>query len=299
MRVKVIYSFKSVIYRGAGEIKPYSKTLDLLQGMFTGLKEIQAYIEECGHKWLDLDNEVVWSKAYLPTTRTTEVRDNNEGKVVFKHVQIRLVASNEPLMGCVPFPGCLRDKRCIYALDTFDDNLCVWRCLAIYKRLARGEKNRVQERNRNAVLNLAREYYGDNNLKKRDVRPTKLVDFEGIVRHHNVNIMLYEPKINAGSVWRLVYGKVQYKSDLPTINMRLLGGHCFYIKKMDVLCNQWECKGRQQIFMRNENLIRHLKDERCTGRKTKIICSGGKFEHILNLYEKAFYGGDTKFSYTV
>ena len=28
MRVKVLYSFKSVIYQGAGEIKPYSKTLD-------------------------------------------------------------------------------------------------------------------------------------------------------------------------------------------------------------------------------------------------------------------------------
>ena len=52
----------------------------------------------------------------------------------------------------------------------------------------------MQERNRNAALNLARENYGDNNLKKRDMRPTKLVDFEGIARHHNVNIMLYEPK---------------------------------------------------------------------------------------------------------
>ena len=55
-RVKVIYSFKSVIYRGGGEIKPYSKTLDSAPGMFTSLKEIQAYIEECEQKWLDLDN---------------------------------------------------------------------------------------------------------------------------------------------------------------------------------------------------------------------------------------------------
>ena len=91
-------------------------------------------------------------------------------------------------------PGWLRDKRCIYALDTFDDNPCICRCLAIYKRFAHDEKNRVQKRNSNAALNLAREYYGDNNLKKRDVRPTKLLDFEGIARHHNVNIMLYEPK---------------------------------------------------------------------------------------------------------
>ena len=59
MRVKVIYSFKSVIHRGAGEIKLYSKTLDSPPGMFTSLKEIQAYIEECEQKRLDLDNEEV------------------------------------------------------------------------------------------------------------------------------------------------------------------------------------------------------------------------------------------------
>ena len=68
--------------------------------MFTTLKEIQAFIEECDQKRFDLDNEEVWSKTYLPATRSTEVRGNYEGKVVFEHVQIRLVASNEPLMGC-------------------------------------------------------------------------------------------------------------------------------------------------------------------------------------------------------
>ena len=47
MRIKVIYSLKSVIHRGAGEIKPYSKTLDSPTGMFLSLEEIQAYIEEC------------------------------------------------------------------------------------------------------------------------------------------------------------------------------------------------------------------------------------------------------------
>ena len=146
MRVKVIYSFKSVIYRGNGEIKDYSKTLDSAPGMFTSLKEIQEYIEVCEQIRLDLDNEEVWSKAYLPATRTTEARDNFEGKVIFKHVQIRLVASNEPLMGCRPLPDWLRDKRCIYAMDTLDDNLCVWRCLAKYKRFARGERNRMQEK---------------------------------------------------------------------------------------------------------------------------------------------------------
>ena len=80
--------------------------------------------------------------------------------------------------------------------------------------------------------------------------------------------------------------------------MRLLGGHCFYIKEMDVLCKRWGCKDCRQIFKRNENLIRYLKYERCPGGKTKIICSGGKFKHILNTSGKVFYGRDKKFSYT-
>ena len=66
---------------------------------------------------------------------------------------------------------------------------------------------------------------------------------------------------------------------------------------MDVPCKRWECKGCRQIFTRNEDLIVHLKEEGCTGGKIKIICSSGKFKHILNSSEKVFYGGDTKFSY--
>ena len=130
------------------------------------------------------------------------------------------------------------------------------------------------------------------------MRPTSFADFEGIARHCNVNIMVYGPKKNARSVWQLVSGKIQQKSDFPTINMGLLGGHCFYIKKMDVLCGRWECNGCRQIFTRNEDLTVHLKEERCAGGKTKIICPGGKFKHILNSSGKVFYSGDTKCSYT-
>ena len=136
-------------------------SLDSSPGMFTKLEEIQTYIEECEQNCLDLDNEEVWWKAYLSYTRTTEVQGNYEGKVAFKHVQIKLVASNKPLIGFGPLPDWLREKRC-----TFDDNLCIWKCLAIYKRFARCEKNRVQERNCEVAKNLAREYYGDKDLKK-------------------------------------------------------------------------------------------------------------------------------------
>ena len=72
--------------------------------MFTSLEEIQVYIVECQQKRLELKIAEIWSKAYLPATRTTKTQDNHQGKVIFRHVQIRLVASNEPLMGCGPLP---------------------------------------------------------------------------------------------------------------------------------------------------------------------------------------------------
>ena len=113
MRTKIMYSFQSEIHRGGGEIVLYHKTLTSLPVMFTSLGEIQAYIEECEQKRLDLDNEKVWSKACLPAERTTDARiinykGNYKGKVIFKHVQIRLVASNETIIGCGPLPDWLR-----------------------------------------------------------------------------------------------------------------------------------------------------------------------------------------------
>ena len=260
MRTKVVYSFEAEIHRGAGEIVDYSMVLSSPPGMFTSLQEIREYIEECEQKRLDLENEEVWSKAYLPATRATNVKGNYQGKFVFKHVQIKLIASNEPLMGCGLLPDWLRKKRCIDALDTFDDSLCVWRCLAIYTRrdVKRGSEFVTKE-----ALNLAREFYSDNKLKRKDVRATKLVDFEGIAKHLNVNIMLYESKKesgeDAGKIWRVVYGKTQYKDTLPTINMGSFKGH-------------WECKGCKQIFKKSCNLTRHLKEDTCTGGKTKLIC---------------------------
>ena len=50
MRTKVIYSFKSEIERGTGEIAGYSEALTSPAGIFTSLKEIQAYNDECEKK---------------------------------------------------------------------------------------------------------------------------------------------------------------------------------------------------------------------------------------------------------
>ena len=137
-------------------------------------------------------------------------------------------------------------------------------------------------------VKFSREQYGDK-WKRKDVRPTNLVDFEHVAKHYNINIMLYELKAkDTGSMGWLVYGKTQYKSDVPTF----LWDYWQVIKKGNALCKRWGCKSYKQIFMHGNHLIRYFKEERRTGGKTKIICSGCKFGHILNSSEKV-YGGDT------
>ena len=76
----------------AGEIKDSHKTSRSPPGMFASLEEIQAYIEECEQKWLDVDNEEVWIKVYLAAKITTEARGNYKGQVIFKNVQVGVVA---------------------------------------------------------------------------------------------------------------------------------------------------------------------------------------------------------------
>ena len=294
MRTKVVYSFSCEIHRGVGDIVPYYKTLSG-EGMFTSMKEIKDYVEKCEQKRLDLEDSEVWSKAYLPKERTIESRGAYQGKVVFTHIHIKLIASNEPLMGCGPLPEWLGNKKCIYKVDTFDDNLCVWRCLVIHNRIMLGRKRPEEDTTREA-LKLAGQYYQQPTMKKVDVRATKLVDFEGIARFLNINIRLYEPKNDSHTIWCLVYGKNQHKESLPDVNIGLYQGHCFYIKDLDLLAKHWQCTGCKQRF--NKNCHYHRHEKTCTGGKTRVICEGKKFEHIMNCSEKVFYGGKQNYSYS-
>ena len=314
-RTKVIHAFSCVIYRGQGEIIEYSKTFKAPPGTFSSLDDIKEYIRQCEQKRLDLEDAETWSKAYLPATATYNSKGVYEGRVRFTSVSTKIILSNEPLLGCGPLPKWLADKKCVYAIDKIDDNLCFWRCLVIHQRIMKGEKRPEKKPNRDA-LKLARDFYKRPNLKRENVKPTRLVDFENIAKQFKVNIRLFEPRENQDkTAWRLVFGKNQFKKNLPCVdiglfvyedhaekqaekdNRYLRQGHCFFIKDIELLTKNWECVGCRQRFNRHDNYNRHVTGGTCGGRKTKLICPGEKFERIMNSTEKVFYGGNTKFSY--
>ena len=293
MRTKVIYSFHCSIYRGKNEVVEYYKTFSN-KVTFTSLREIEDYIKQCELKRLDLDDAEVWNKAYLPASISTDKPGTYEGRVEFKRIHIKLISSNEPLLGCGPLPDWLRWKMCIYAIDNSNDNLCVWRCLVISKRI-RENRPRPEERTTRDALKLAREFYNQPNLPVREVRPTKLIDFERIAAKFQVNIRLYEPMDQ--STWKLVFGQNQFRVSRSNLDIGLCEGHCFFIKDINLLANHWECVGCQQRFTRHDSYNRHVTEKRCTGGHPKLLCPGEKFKRIMKSSEKVFYGGNTQFSF--
>ncbi|XP_057292853.1 uncharacterized protein LOC130621566 [Hydractinia symbiolongicarpus] len=122
MRVKVVYSFACIIYEAGGGTAPYHKTKGS-EGSLTSLADIEAFIEKCEMQRLDLGDNEFWGKAYLPPERTIEIPGSYEGKIVFQHVQIKIISTREPLLGCGPLPDWLRKKRCIYAVDGKEERM--------------------------------------------------------------------------------------------------------------------------------------------------------------------------------
>ena len=313
-RTKVIHAFSCVIYRGQGEIIEYSKTFKAPSGTFSSLAEIKEYIRQCEQKRLDLEDAETWSKAYLPATATYNSKGVYEGRVRFTSVSTKIILSNEPLLGCGPLPKWLADKKCVYAIDKINDNLCFWRCLAIHQRIMKGKKRPEEDTNREA-LKLARDFYRKPNLKREDVKPTRLVDFENIAKQFKVNIRLFELAKGSKTVWKLVFGKNQFKKNLACVDIGLFvygdydededeedkrdsrQGHCFFIKDIELLTKLWECGGCGQRFNDHRNYNCHVTGGTCGGGKTKLICPGTKFRRIMNSSEKVFYGENTNFSY--
>jgi len=74
------------------------------------------------------------------------------------NVDVKVVLDRQPLLGTGPLPDWLRNlshSRNMQALDTYKDNLCLWRCIAVH----RGSR---PDRSTTAARELAKSFF---NLK--------------------------------------------------------------------------------------------------------------------------------------
>ena len=156
IKMKVIHSFSCTIYRGQNQAIQYCKMLSP-NVTFTSLSQIEEYIRQCELWCLNLDDREVCCKAYLPVMRITDNHSIYEEQLEFWHIQVQLIPSKEPLLGCSPLPDWLCKKWCIYLTDNEGDNLSIWQCLAIANQI-RSNQTRLAEDTMRDALKLAHEF---------------------------------------------------------------------------------------------------------------------------------------------
>ena len=84
--------------------------------------EAERWVNEEENKRWNLDN------IERPNTKWTFIK--------FSNIEVKAVLDNQPMLGTGPLPDWLRNLahgRKMVSLDTFGDNLCVWRCIAVYR----------------------------------------------------------------------------------------------------------------------------------------------------------------------
>ena len=240
--------------------------------------------QEDAEKWLNtreeerLDNE----RVERPNTKWAF-----EG---FFNVDVKVVLDRQPLVGTGPLPDWLRNLahgRAMVALDTYKDNLCLWRCLAVH-RGARTDRCTKEARS------LAQSFYKLRAIPP-NFRKTSLDELDKVEAHLNggspvtswLGTRLYEPeRLDDGKVvWHLIRNPNSKLKNILTIGV--YEGHAFLIKDIAKLAKTFACANCGQRFTQSNNLQRH--HQTCSAGETVIFCPGTKVEAPLTAFEKVMY----------
>jgi len=147
------------------------------------LAEAEEWLSEEEMKRLDYD------KIERPSTKWEFVS--------FFNIDLKVVLDRQPLLGTGPLPDWLRNlahSRSIVALDTYQDNLCLWRCIAVHQ-------SALPHRSTKAARSLAKSFYKLKAVPS-DYPKTSLDKLDKVEGHLNqgavfsswLGIRVYEPE---------------------------------------------------------------------------------------------------------
>ena len=193
-------------------------------------------------------------------------------------VDVTVILDRQPLqIGLGRLPDWLRNKREVIALDIYNDNCCLHRCLAVHRgaRIDRcTRKIRELENNFFAAYPRLRDKLNASHLPL-------------LEKHYKQGIAAYLVLPNGDFV--LLHTPANYhKVGTSTMNIGIYNDHAFLITGINKVTNNYTCGQCSARFTRADNLRRHA-DSRCTRGKTKIKCPGARIHPPESAYEKAFY----------
>ena len=235
-------------------------------------EEAERWLNEQENNRLTLDN------IERPNTKWTFIK--------FSNIEVKAVMDNQPMLGTGPLPDWLRNLahgRNMVSLDTYGDDMCLWRCVAVYK----GAR---PDRCTQSARQLARGFF------KTDIIPrTSLNELDKVEQYLNggkqlqdwLGIRAYVPvrQENGDINWQLSRNTSDKLKNIITIG--IYEGHAFLIKDITKLAKTYVCKDCGGHFTQAGSLQRHAKT--CRKGETEIICPEEKLAAPLSKYEMAFY----------
>ena len=117
------------------------------------------YTNHQGSPWFNkLEDAEKWLSRQEKMRLELESVERPNTKWVFEsffNVDLKVVIDRQPLVGTGPLPDWLRNlahSRAMVALDTYKDNLCLWRCIAVHQ-------GALPHRSTKAARSLAQSFY--------------------------------------------------------------------------------------------------------------------------------------------
>ena len=219
----------------------------------------------------------------LYTTLSNTNRPNTKWSYNFtKAVYVKVILDRHPLfLGLGRLPDWLRNKRGVLSLDTYEDNLCLFRCIAVHWGAhVRDNLRKTRE--------LEKSFFS----QRPDLR-NRLTDkhLSLLEKHFKQGIAAYEVQPNGDFV--LTHIPANYDQvGIPLLNMGLYYGHAFLITDLKQVAGTYTCGDCQARFTRADNLVRHAANN-CSRGQTKINCLNNRIKAPSSAYERAFYPEQT------
>ena len=199
-----------------------------------------------------------------------------------KAVYVKVILDRHPLfLGLGRLPEWLRNKHGVLSLDTYEDNLCLFRCIAVHW-------GATPKRNMRKTRELEKSFF----TQCPDLR-NRLTDkhLSLLEKHFKQGIAAYEVQPNGDFI--LTHVPANYAQvGIPLLNMGLYYGHAFLITDLKQVANTYTCGDCQARFTQSCHLARHVANN-CSRGQTKINCLNNRIKAPSSVYERAFYPEQT------
>ena len=231
--------------------------------------EAERWVNDQENKRLNIDN------IERPNTKWTCIK--------FSNIEVKVVLDNQPMLGTGPLPDWLRNLahgHKMISLDTYGDNLCVWRCIAVYQEAR-------PDRCTQLARQLARGFFKSDKVPRTCLGELDKVEWylnEGRLLQEWLGIRAYElePQENGEIHWYLRRNPSDKLKNTMTIG--IYEGHAFLIKDIVKLVKTYVCNDCQSRFTKASHLQRHAK----TCNQGELKCPEQKIKKPLTKYEEAF-----------